>query len=537
MTESRSTDSAFLSTLPPSRAANRLALAVVVVTGLLSLAVAPFAKLALPPTTGFLPIYQAALITNEFITAVLLFGQFHILRERSLLMLGCAYLLSAVMAAAHLLSFPGLFAPGGVIGGGPQTTAWLYFLWHAAFPLLVMGYALARSREQPPSAQPRRDMAAGVAATLALAAVLILATTVGHDALPPIMAGSRDAPAKFLVAFPTWCLCIAALAILWRRRGRSVMDLWIMVVMWIWIFDVALASVLNGGRFDLGWYLGRVYGLAAGSVVLAVMLLENSLLYARLATAHRDLGALNKEMESFSYSVSHDLARPVRAVDGFARMLEEDYAGRIDEEGRRLLAVIRSEAGRMGEMIKDLLAFSRLGRQPLAVADFDTQALVDEVVAGLRSEAKAEARIVRAALPPTRGDASLLRQVWINLIANAVKYSGKREQPVVEIGGYQDGGFDVFFVKDNGAGFDMKLYDKLFGVFQRMHSDEEFPGTGVGLATVQKIVTRHGGTVWATAQVDAGATFYFSLPRAGQRAGSPLSRAESDAPGDVVNVI
>jgi len=535
MSEGPSTDSAFLSTLPPSRAANRLALAVVVVIGLLSIAAAPFAKLPLSPLSGFLPIYQSALVTNELITAVLLFGQFHILRERSLLILACAYLLSAIMAAAHLLSFPGLLAAGGVIGGGPQTTAWLYFLWHAAFPLLVMGYALARSRRHPPSTQPRRDMAAATAATLALAAVLILATTVGHDALPPIMAGNRDAPAKFLVAFPTWCLCIAALAILWRRRGRSVMDLWIMVVMWVWIFDIALASVLNGGRFDLGWYLGRVYGLAAGSVVLAVMLLENSLLYARLATAHRDLGALNKEMESFSYSVSHDLVRPVRAVDGFARMLEEDYAGRIDAEGQRLLGVIRSEAGRMGEMIKDLLAFSRLGRQPLAAGDFDTQALVDEVVAALRPEAKAGARIERAALPPTHGDASLLRQVWINLIANAIKYSGKREQPVVEIGSYQDGGFDVFFVKDNGAGFDMKLYDKLFGVFQRMHSDEEFPGTGVGLATVQKIVSRHGGVVWATARPDAGATFYFSLPRAGQRALSPLSSRAPAALGGVGN--
>jgi signal transduction histidine kinase len=514
--------SRFLSTLPPSRAAHRLAAGTVILSALLTLVAAPFAKVQLAPVPAFLPAYESALIVCELITAVLLFGQFGLLRERALLFLGSAYLLSAIMAAAHMLSFPGLFAPAGVLGGGPQTTAWIYFLWHAAFPLLVMGYALSRRAAAEPAvaepavaepmARPGAAMLAAIALTVAAALLLVLAATAGRDALPDIMLGNRDAPAKFLVAFPTWCLCVVALALLLRGRRRSVMDLWIMVVMWVWIFDIALASVLNAGRFDLGWYMGRVYGFAAGSFVLVLMLLENSVLHARLAAAHRGLGELNRELESFSYSVSHDLRRPLRAVDGFARMLEEDYAGSLDAEGMRLLTVIRTEAGHMGDMINDLLAFSHLGRQAVNASDFDTRELVEVVIATLRAEAGAT-RFVCTALPRSHGDPALLRQVWTNLLANAVKYSGKRAEPVVEVGAHADGGFDVFYVRDNGAGFDMRFYDKLFGVFQRLHGEEEFPGTGIGLAIVQRVVSRHGGKVWAAGKVDGGATFFFSLPR------------------------
>jgi signal transduction histidine kinase len=224
-----------------------------------------------------------------------------------------------------------------------------------------------------------------------------------------------------------------------------------------------------------------------------------------------ELEATNKELESFSYSVSHDLRAPLRAVDGYARMLEEDYRERLDDEGRRLLGVVRESSSRMGRLIDDLLAFSKLGRQEPARRHVDMNALVAEVIAELRGDSRA--RIEAAALPPAVADAAMMKQVWANLIGNALKYSGKREQAVVEIAGKIEGANAVYWVRDNGVGFDMRYAQKLFGVFQRLHRADEFPGTGVGLAIVQRVITRHGGQVWAEGRPGEGACFYFSLPR------------------------
>jgi len=227
------------------------------------------------------------------------------------------------------------------------------------------------------------------------------------------------------------------------------------------------------------------------------------------------LEAANKELESFSYSVSHDLRSPLRAIDGFSRLLTEDYGGKFDDEGRRLLGVIRDSSKKMGQLIDDLLRFSRLGRQSLSAADIDMKRMVEDVVKEVHMAGDQRSKLVLTALPPARGDATLLKQVWANLLANAIKFSGRREQPVVEVSGHENGTESVYCVKDNGAGFDMRYYDKLFGVFQRLHRAEEFAGTGVGLAIVQRVVSRHGGRVWAEGKVGEGATFYFSLPRGG----------------------
>jgi light-regulated signal transduction histidine kinase (bacteriophytochrome) len=225
------------------------------------------------------------------------------------------------------------------------------------------------------------------------------------------------------------------------------------------------------------------------------------------------LEAANKELESFSYSVSHDLRAPLRAVDGYARMLEEDYAARLDDEGRRLLGVVRQSSVRMGRLIDDLLAFSRLGRQQLAKLPVDMAELARDVVTELRNGATASVEL--GALPGARADRALIRQVWINLVGNALKYSGKRPDARIEIGGRRDGGENVYWVRDNGVGFDMRYADKLFGVFQRLHRADEFDGTGVGLAIVQRVVARHGGRVWAEAKPGEGACFHFSLPAEG----------------------
>ena len=227
-----------------------------------------------------------------------------------------------------------------------------------------------------------------------------------------------------------------------------------------------------------------------------------------------ELTSSNQELEAFSYSVSHDLRAPLRAVDGFSRMVLADYAPKLDDEGRRMLGVIRAEAQRMGRLIDDLLAFSRLGRQSIEAADIEMQALArsvsDELVA---LEPGRSVRLDLRPLPPARGTEAMIRQVWVNLVGNALKFTKGCELAEIEIGAW-DGGSSgqVYYVKDNGIGFDMCYVDKLFGVFQRLHSQQEFPGTGVGLALVQRIVKRHGGRAWAEGQCDQGATFYFTLP-------------------------
>lgn len=225
-----------------------------------------------------------------------------------------------------------------------------------------------------------------------------------------------------------------------------------------------------------------------------------------------ELRAANKELESFSYSVSHDLRAPLRAVDGFSQAVLEDFGSQLPEEGHRYLKTIREGAQRMGMLIDDLLTFSRLSRAELVKRDVDNDLLVQTVLDELQHEIagrQVEYKIGR--LPNCFGDPALLKQVWINLISNALKYSRKREQAIIEIGCDRDPNGDAYFVRDNGSGFDMRYAHKLFGVFQRLHRMEDFEGTGVGLAIVQRVIHRHGGRIWANAAVDAGATFCFTV--------------------------
>lgn len=228
--------------------------------------------------------------------------------------------------------------------------------------------------------------------------------------------------------------------------------------------------------------------------------------------ANEQLRAVNAELEAFSYSVSHDLRAPLRHIDGFANLLNKHSGATLDEQGRRFLSTISDSARRMGRLIDDLLSFSRMGRASMQLAEVDQDSLVATVVREGRYPANVQWRI--APLPRVRGDHAMLRQVWANLIDNAVKYSGKVAQPVVEIGSRTDAaaGELVCFVRDNGAGFDMRYAGKLFGVFQRLHGASEFEGTGIGLANVRRIITRHGGRTWAEGEPGRGATIYFSLP-------------------------
>jgi signal transduction histidine kinase len=698
-----------LGTQPATAGERRLALAVIAVSAAVFLLLVPFAKQPLGQVWAFIPMYQSALMISDLVTAWLLFAQFWSLRSRALLALASAYVFSALITAMHTMSFPGLFAERGLLGSGPQTTAWLYMFWHLGFPLLVIAYALLKERRSDVRMPAPAAVALAVCGVAAAVGGFMLLATAGKDLLPPIMAGNRYTPLMIGVVSSVWAASLVALAILWVRRPHTVLDLWLMVVLCAWLFDIGLAAVFNAGRFDLGFYAGRVYGLLAASFVLFVLLAESARLYARLAASFRtearerrrveqavvrheerlrilheidrgmaasesaeqiaaaviqplrellgvpraivnrfdlergevewvaaagrkqvrlgpgvryglammgdvealrrgevqrvdtralppgpdveallasgvdiymvvpmiaggellgaisfggesgefppeqlaiarevaaqlaiatvqtrliasvrqhaaelekrvaertaSLEATNKELESFSYSVSHDLRAPLRAIDGYARMLEEETGARLGDEGRRLLGVVRASAHRMGRLIDDLLEFSRLGQLEPARTRLDMAGLARDVAAELAREFP-KAAVAVGELPAALADRALLKQVWLNLIGNALKYSAQREAPRVEIAGRVEDGMAVYSVRDNGVGFDMRYAGKLFAVFQRLHRQDEFPGTGVGLAIVQRVVVRHGGRVWAEATLHEGACFSFSVPSA-----------------------
>ena len=224
------------------------------------------------------------------------------------------------------------------------------------------------------------------------------------------------------------------------------------------------------------------------------------------------LNRSNEELEAFSYSVSHDLRAPLRGIIGFTNILEEDYSSKLDDEAKRITTIIKNNTIKMGTLIDDLLSFSRLGRQPITKTTVNSNDIVRELIHEPAVKNNHQPTWIVPNLPTVHADPNTIRQVWTNLLSNAVKYSNKNQHPVVEVGSINNEHETVFFVKDNGVGFDTKYKDKLFKVFQRLHSAAEFEGTGVGLAIVERIINKHGGRVWAEAAVGEGACFYFSLP-------------------------
>lgn len=522
----------FVSTERPTSSQRTVALAVAGVSLLVFLLAAPFAKVPLPPIAAFLPLYQSALIVFDLITSVLLFGQYRMLRARALLFLAAGYVFNAVMAAAHALSFPGLFAPAGLIGAGPQTTAWLYFFWHAGFALFILAYAISDTARPSWPTVPETKVIAGVLACAVLsAAVPIVLATAYHDLLPAIMAGNSDAPGKLLVAMATWLVGIVALAVLWKRRPRTVLDLWLMVVLCVWIADTALAAVLNHARFDVGWYAGRVYGMLANGFVLAVLLLESGSLYARLARSNRLLGEaltetrrLNGDLQAFAGSLAHDLQQPLTTITSFAQVIQ---AGNLAERESAHMRKIVGAAETARGMIKALLEFARLGESQLRMEPVD----LNDVAARARAlvHPDAETRKIEwniQPLPVVQGDASLLSLALINLLSNAVKYTRTRERAVISVEAESlPAGGHVIRISDNGVGFDMGHAGRLFTPFERLHSQREFEGTGMGLANVRRIVERHGGSVTAQSQPGQGAVFSLVLHDRPQACAAPLDLA------------
>lgn len=521
-----------LSTLPASRQERRRALSVVLISLLGFALAAPFAKVKLPTVMAFVPSYESALAINDLITAILLFGQFSILRWRAILVLACGYLFTAGIAVPHALSFPGLFSETGLLGGG-QTTAWLYMLWHGGFPLAVIGYVLLsrgdRAR-QAPAESPRGAILAGVIAVAVIVGSLTLLAANAENALPAIMSANSYTPAMIGVVSTVWALSLLALAVLWLGTPHSVLDLWLMVTMCAWIFDVALSAVFNGGRFDLGFYAGRIYGLMAASFVLLVLLLETGALYARLARSleaeRREREERMKQMQSelihvsrvnemglMVWTLAHELNQPLSAVTNYIRagqmLAERGEASKL----RTTLERAGEQTARAGQIIQRLRAFVKKGETERRIEDIRatieearTLALVDTGQRAVAVEISIE-----PGLPSALIDKVQIQQVLLNLIRNAIEAMAESPRREIVISGSPaEGDMIEVRVADTGPGLAPLVREKLFQPFTTTKAH----GMGVGLSICRSIVEAHGGRLWAADNAGGGTIFCLTVPGA-----------------------
>jgi two-component system sensor histidine kinase/response regulator len=527
---------AFLLNQPAGRAERQRALAVFLLSAATFCVLAPWAKLPLTPVAAFIPIYQSALVLIDLITAVLLFGQYRILRLRALQVLGCGYLFTALMAMGHMASFPGLFAAGGLLGAGPQSTAWIYMFWHSGFPLFVLAYAALKRREAPaklPSTVVEHAGAlAAPALTLLLCGSLLLLATTGQSALPAIMEGNRYTAAMQGTVASVWLFSLAALVVLWRQRPHSLLDLWLVVVLSAWLFDIALSAMLNGGRFDLGFYAGRVYGLLACSVVLGELLLENGALYARLVRAHEserkrgqelmtardEAQAANDAKSLFLASMSHEIRTPMNAIVGLTHVVLESE---LEAKQRDYLLKVQTSSKALLALLNDILDYSKIeaGKVTLESEEFSPEEAVENVgnlfsakveEAGLELFFEVDKDIPQRLL----GDSLRLTQVLNNLVGNAIKFTPHGEIVISAqtVARTADKVQLRFAVRDSGIGLSTEQAGRLFQVFSQADQTvtRRYGGTGLGLAICKRLVELMGGGIAVDSVLGQGSTFSFT---------------------------
>jgi len=540
----------FVATTPARLPVRRRALAAVVLSALLFIGLVPWAKTPLPTVGAFIPLYQSALVVCDLITAYLLLGQFRILGRPALGLLAAAYLFSALMASVHALSFPGLFAPSGALDGGPQTTAWLYMFWHAGFPLAVLAYACrgraGESASAPSAVQLRRVAGWGTLAVLVAVAMLTLLAVFGVDRLPPIMLGDHYSPTMTAVVGSVWLTNVLTVALLLRRPDKTVLDLWLVVVMFAWIFDIALSAVFNAGRYDFGFYSGRLYGLLSASYVLAELLAENAHLYSRLVAMHwqeheqgEALASARDEAQQadrakglFLANMSHEIRTPMNAIIGLTHLALDTE---LNERQRDYLTKVHGSSRALMRLLDDILDYSKIeaGKLTLEHEEFSPEEVVDQV-GGLFAARAEEAGLglyfeIDPSVPQgLMGDAMRLGQVLSNLVGNAIKFTPRGEiivavdaspqpanpGPATASNGGPAGGAVMlrFEVRDTGIGMSAEQAARLFQPFTQADkaTTRRFGGTGLGLAICRRLVELMGGRIGVTSVPGQGSVFAFT---------------------------
>jgi signal transduction histidine kinase len=572
----------FLSTHPAGRRAIRWAMAAALASAALFTAAVPFARMQLPQVPAFIPIYESALVICDLITAMLLFGQYRILHTRALCVLAGGYLFTATITIAHALTFPGLFTPTGLLGAGAQTTAWLYMAWHAGFPLVVIAYALLKDERAPAIAagpDRRRTTAAilgTVAGVVAIGCGIAIIATAGHEHLPVMMQSNRYTDIGTVALSSAWLMSFLALAVLLARGPHTVLDVWLMVVMGAWAFDVALSAVFNGARFDLGWYAGRIYGLLAASVLLAVILAEYGRHYARLAQVSAELQGANASIERLSLrnlanletqhqleiqqeanqglehtsrmksdflaTMSHELRTPLNAIIGFSEALKDGLVGPLSDEQREYVGDIFDSGEHLLSLINEILDLSTVeaGAMALHMEEVDVGALLSGSLTIVRNAAATHH--IRVEFEPGEDlgvhplDLRKTRQIVYNLLSNGVKFSADGGRVMLRAGrvarnrvgtlfgawpvhrfALPDSEFDEFLeisVTDSGIGISAENMARLFQPFTQVDASlaRKFEGTGLGLAMVKLLAELHGGTVAVASALKEGACFAVWLP-------------------------
>jgi signal transduction histidine kinase len=510
-----------LSNLSPSLAQRRLAFGVVLVLLVTFFITAgPLARVQLPRIDAFVPAYAIAMLVIDSITAVLLYAQFSILRSRALLAISSGYLFTALMLIPWMLTFPGVFAPSGLLGAGLQSTVWLYTLWHAGFPTFVIAYALLKDAD-PTKRLWQGPVHVAILSSVAVTAGIVCAAaflaTAGDELLPRIMLDPVHLSALWpYIGGCTALLSVLAIIALWARR-RSVLDLWLMVVMCAYAIEICLISFPNPARFSVGWYTGRIFGVLSGSLVLFVLLYEITTLYARLLRAveaqRREREARLMTGDAVSASIAHEIKQPLSGViisaaaglrwlDRTTPDLDEAKVSfkQINVDGHRALAMVD---GIRASFKKD--AGNR--------TSLDINDLIGEALALTRDDLERHRILVQAErnaqVPPVRGDQIQLQQVLLNLITNAIDSMAAKDGARVlcvrsEV---HDGGGVIVSVADTGTGIDSQNIERIFYPLFTTKS----AGMGMGLSICRSIIEAHDGRLWVVPNKPEGAVFQFML--------------------------
>lgn len=550
-------DGAFLSRAAVGPRELRLCLTLVVISAVVFVICIPYVRVQLPPSPAFVALYNAVSILNDLTTSIILFGQFNILRSRALLLLASGYLFASLISAIQLLVFPGMFAATGLLGAGSQTALWLCVLWHGGFPLVVIFYALFHDSGREIATPPRIAIAWAVIAVVGVVFACWFAATWGTEnarVLPPMLDADGFTPWQRIVNLADIILVLIAFVLLEGRPRHKLLNLWLMVVMGYWFCDITLSSYLNGGRYDLGFCAGRIYGGLAASFVLAVLVLENSRLYRRLAIAASRLKERATELLRANETLQNEIVCRKRAEEGLrqaqaelarvSRMtamgeLTSSLANEVNHpigaimmnaetclrwlsnevpnvEEARTIAIVKDGRRAAGTMTRMQQIFDQ--GAPLRES-IDVNDVIREMIVLLHGEAARYAVSIRTELmenlSQVAGDRVQLKQVLMNLMVNGIEAmndgDGTREL-TIKSQPAEDGQIAVSVSDTTGVGLPLLPVNQIFKAFFTTKPHR----VGIGLSISRSIVEGHGGHLWATNNSSRGANFHLTLPIEGQ---------------------